>query len=71
MKHRAGIAGAMLGASLCLAAPAYGEEETEAAKPTPAQRAVVEIRRDLILLLDIAQVDKRITAVGERLYAVS
>ena len=56
----------MLGASLCLAAPAYGEEKTEAAKPTPAQRAVVDLRSDRILLLDIAQVDNRITAVGER-----
>ena len=56
----------MLGASLCLAAPAHGEERAEAARQTPAQRAVVDLRSDRILLLDIAQVDKRITAVGER-----
>jgi photosystem II stability/assembly factor-like uncharacterized protein len=66
MKHRAGIAGAILGASLCLAAPANGEESAGAAKPTTAQRAVVDLRSDRILLLGIEQVDNRITAVGER-----
>ena len=66
MKQRAGIACALLGASLCLAPPARGEEKTEADKPAPAQGVVVDIRSDRILLLDIAQVDQRITAVGER-----
>jgi photosystem II stability/assembly factor-like uncharacterized protein len=64
MKHRAGMTCALLGASLCLAAPARGEEKAEAARP--AQGVVVDVRSDRILLLDIAQVDARITAVGER-----
>ena len=66
MKHWAGIASALLGASLCLAATARGEDKTEAVKPTPAKRVVVDVRSDRIVLLDIAHVGNRITAVGER-----
>ena len=72
MKHRAGIACVLLGASLCLAATARSEEKTEAVKPTPtpAERVVVDVRSDRILLLDAAQVGKRLIAVGERGFAL-
>jgi photosystem II stability/assembly factor-like uncharacterized protein len=66
MKYRAGIHGALLAACLWLAVPAHGEETTAAAKPAPDKGVVVEVRGDRILLLDIARVDKRLVAVGER-----
>src|SRR6188472_2215472 len=72
MKHRAGIACVLMGASLCLAATARSEEKTEAVKPTPTpgERVVVDVRSDRILLLDAAQVGKRLIAVGERGFAL-
>lgn len=65
MLYRAGIACALLGASLCLAAPARSDEAAQAGKK-PASNVVVDIRSDRIVLLDIARVGKRLIAVGER-----
>ncbi len=65
MIYRAGIACALLGAGLCLAAPARSDETAQVAKK-PASTVVVDIRSDRIVLLGITQVGKRLIAVGER-----
>jgi photosystem II stability/assembly factor-like uncharacterized protein len=66
MKHRAALFCALLGACLWLAGPARAEDSTASAEAAAKPRVVVDVRSDRILLLDIAQVDQRITAVGER-----
>lgn len=69
MMYRAGIACALLGAGLCLAAPARSDETAQVAqKPAsaPASSVVVDIRSDRIVLLDITRVGQRLIAVGER-----
>jgi photosystem II stability/assembly factor-like uncharacterized protein len=64
MKHWAVIAGAVLGAGLWLASPVPAEDAAPVKKP-PA-RAVVEIRPNRIVLMDVARAGDRLVAVGER-----
>ena len=68
MTYRAGIACALLGATLCVGAPARSEEQAAAAKP--GSTVVVDVRSDRIVLLDIARVGDRLVAVGERGFAL-
>ena len=50
MTYRAGIACALLGATLCVGAPARSEEKAAAAKP--GSTVVVDVRSDRIVLLE-------------------
>jgi photosystem II stability/assembly factor-like uncharacterized protein len=58
------LACASLGAGLGLAWAAHAQDDTAATQP--ASKAVVEVRSDRIVLLDIARIDHRLIAVGER-----
>src|SRR5512140_870736 len=66
MKHWAALTCAVLGACLWFAGPVRAEDTGAPAKAAAKPQVVVDVRSDRILLLDITQSDKRITAVGER-----
>src|SRR6476659_7594489 len=65
MAHRATLGPITLAVSVARAAPVFAQA-TATAIATPRKSVVVDVRSDRMVLLDIAEVDGRLLAVGER-----
>lgn len=65
MKHWLGKACVWIGAGLVVVSPLRAEQAAAPAAK-PAERVVVEVRPNRIILMDVAQAGRRLVAVGER-----